>query len=130
MDFCLKKAHFASFDSCFQKEIFQISKKVQEIVYIKPQFIEELQDLIKEGDEELTPDEILKFEEILKNNMESFLICNQLFKKFSVEFHFLKTNTLKFAVIFERNKTESFLKDVEKHKLLTSRISVLIKTYV
>ena len=103
---------------------------MQEIVYIKPQFIEELQDLIKEGDEELTPDEILKFEEILKNNMESFLICNQLFKKFSVEFHFLKTNTLKFAVIFERNKTESFLKDVEKHKLLTSRISVLIKTYV
>ena len=130
MDFCLKKAHFASFDSCFQKEIFQISKKVQEIVYIKPQFIEELQDLIKEGDEELTPDEILKFEEILKNNMESFLICNQLFKKFSVEFHFLKTNTLKFAVIFERNKTESFLKDVEKHKLFTSRISVLSKTYV
>ena len=52
---------------------------MQEIVYIKPQFIEELQDLIKEGDEELTPDEILKFEEILKNNMESFLICNQLF---------------------------------------------------
>lgn len=58
MDLCLKKAHFASFDSCFQKEIFQISKKVQEIVYIKPQFIEELQDFIKEGDEELTPDEI------------------------------------------------------------------------
>ena len=130
MIFVLKKAHFASFDSCFQKEIFQISKKEQEIVYIKPQFIEELQDLIKEGDEELTPDEILKFEEILKNNMESFLICNQLFKKFSVEFHFLKTNTLKFAVIFERNKTESFLKDVEKHKLFTSRISVLSKTYV
>ena len=58
MDFCLKKAHFASFDSCFQKEIFQISKDVQKIVYIKPQFIEELQDFIKEGDEELTPDEI------------------------------------------------------------------------
>ena len=58
MDFCLKKAQFASFDSCFQKEIFQISKKVQEIVYIKPQFIEELQDFIKEGDEELTPDKI------------------------------------------------------------------------
>ena len=130
MDFCLKKARFASFDSCFQKEIFQISKKVQEIVYIKPQFIEELQDFIKEGDEELTPDKIQKFEKILNNNMESFLICHQLFRRFGAEFHFLGTNTLKFAVIFERNKTESFLKDVEKHKLLTSRISVLSKTYV
>ena len=77
MDFCLIKSHFAFFDSCFQKEIFQISKKVQEIVYIKPQFIEELQDFIKEEDEELTPDEILKFEKILKNNMKSFLICHQ-----------------------------------------------------
>lgn len=51
---------------------------MQEIVYIKPQFIEELQDLIKEGDEELTPDEILKFEKKLKSNMESFLICFNL----------------------------------------------------
>ena len=78
MIFVLKKAHFASFDSCFQKEIFQISKKEQEIVYIKPQFIEELQDFIKEGDEKLTPDEILKFEKKLKSNMESFLICFNL----------------------------------------------------
>ena len=78
MIFVLKKAHFASFDICFQKEIFQISKKEQEIVYIKPQFIEELQDFIKEGDEELTPDEILKFEKNLKNKMKSFLICFNL----------------------------------------------------
>ena len=62
--------------------------------------------------------------------MELFLICHQLYKKFGVEFHLLQPNTLKFAVIFERNKTESFLKDVEKQKLLTSRISVLSKTYV
>ena len=62
--------------------------------------------------------------------MESFLICHQLYKKLGVEFHFLQPNTLKFAFIFERNKTESFLKDVEKQKLLTSRISVLSKTYV
>ena len=62
--------------------------------------------------------------------MESFLICDQLFRRFGAEFHCLGTNTLKFAVIFERNKTESFLKDVEKQKLLTSRISVLSKTYV
>ena len=78
MIFVLKKAHFASFDICFQKEIFPISKKEQEIVYIKPQFIEELQDFIKEGDEKLTPDEILKFEKKLKSNMESFLICYNL----------------------------------------------------
>ena len=49
--------------------------------------------------------------------MESFLICHQLFRRFGDEFHCLGTNTLKFAVIFERNKTESFLKDVEKQKL-------------
>ena len=33
MEFCLKRMNIASFDSCFQKEVLQISKKVEEVIY-------------------------------------------------------------------------------------------------
>ena len=42
----------------------------------------------------------------------------------------MEPDTMKFSILFERNKTERFLKDVEKHKILTSRLLVLSKTYV
>ena len=43
---------------------------------------------------------------------------------------FLKKDTLKLAIGFERNKTESFLKDIIKNEALISRITVLSKSYI
>lgn len=40
--------NIASFDSCFQKEVLQISKKVEEVIYFKPAFIEKTQEIIVE----------------------------------------------------------------------------------
>ena len=48
MEFCLKRMNIASFDSCFQKEVLQISKKVEEVIYFKPAFIEKTQEIIVE----------------------------------------------------------------------------------
>ena len=128
MDFCLREANIAAFDTKFQKEAFLIAKKVQEVVFMKQHFIDKLESLVKE--DELNIDERLKFEKVLKNEMESFLICHQLFRKFGNDFYFMEPDTTKFSILFERNKTERFLKDVEKHKILTLRLLVLSKTYV
>lgn len=73
MDFCLREANIAAFDTKFQKETFLIAKKVQEFVFMKQHFIDKLESLVKE--DELNIDERLKFEKVLKNDMESFLIC-------------------------------------------------------
>ena len=128
MDFCLREANIAAYDTKFQKETFLIAKKVQEFVFMKQHFIDKLESLVKE--DELNIDERLKFEKVLKNDMESFLICYQLFRKFGNDFYFMEPDTMKFSILSERNKTERFLKDVEKHKILTSRLLVLSKTYV
>ena len=73
MDFCLREANIAAFDTKFQKEAFLIAKKVQEVVFMKQHFIDKLESLVKE--DQLNIDERLKFEKVLKNDMESFLIC-------------------------------------------------------
>ena len=128
MDFCLREANIAAFDTKFQKETFLIAKKVQEFVFMKQHFIDKLESLVKE--DELNIDERLKFEKVLKNDMESFLNFYQQFIKIGNDFYFMEPDTTKFSILFERNKTERFLKDVEKHKILSSRLLVLSKTYV
>ena len=62
IEFCFKTANIASFDSCFQKIVFQVAKKCEEIVFIKPDFIENIQEIIVEkGEDEFTNEGILKF---------------------------------------------------------------------
>ena len=65
----------------------QIARRVQEVFYLKQNFIDELIELEMEG-EDLSLQKKIKFEQILENDMESFLICDQLFKKFGGEFFF------------------------------------------
>ena len=131
MEFCLKRMNIASFDTCFQKEVLQISKQVEEVIYFKPAFIEKTQEIIVErGNNEFTNDDRSKFEQSFKDNMRGFFIYHQLYQKFGVEIHFLDKNTFNFAVVFERNKTETFLKDVDKLTYLNAKVSVFCKTYV
>ena len=60
--FCFKKGNIASFDSCFQKIVLQVAKKCEEIVFIKPNFIEKIQEIIVEkGENEFTNEDVLKF---------------------------------------------------------------------
>lgn len=89
MEFCNEKAFIAASNISFQKQILQIARRVQEVFYLKQNFIDELIELEMEG-EDLSLQKKIKFEQILKNDMDSFLICDQLFKKFGGEFFFLK----------------------------------------
>lgn len=80
MDFCLEKVSEASFDKEFQKEILLVAKKVNEIIELD--FIDEIQDLVenKDGDE-FNFEERKRFVDILKTNIQDFLVCHQLWKK-------------------------------------------------
>ena len=66
----------------------------------------------------------------MNNDLELFLIYEQLFKKFCHEIFFKKNDTLKFAIIYERNKAENFIKDLEKKEAIDSKITVISKTFV
>ena len=128
MKFCNEKVFVAVSNYEFQKSILSIAKKVQEVDFKKKSFMDDLCELRLE--EDLSLKEKVEFEAVLKNDLESFLIGDQLFKKYKNEFNFLKKHTLKLAIGFERNKTESFLKDIMKNEALISRITVLSKSYI
>ena len=61
--------------------------------------------------------------------MVYFLVCHQLWQKFGPEFNFLEINTLKFAIIFETNKSKSLSKEIEKLLLLQAKVTVLSKLF-
>ena len=129
MDFVLKKAYYATFNSLFRKEVLQIARKCEEINEMSLEFIEELEDFDLEK-EELAENGRKKLEEIFKANMVHFLICHQLWQKFGLEFNFLEIKTLKFAIIFETNKSKSLIKEIEKLLFLNAKVTVLSKTYL
>ena len=130
MDFVLKKAHHAAFNSLFQKETLQIALKCEEINEMSLDFIDELEQLDFLQKEELAEYERKKLEKIFKANMVYFLVCHQLWQKFGPEFNFLEINTLKFAIIFETNKSKYLIKEIEKLLLLQAKVTVLSKTYL
>lgn len=69
-------------------------------------------------------------EQNYKENIKPFLICNQLWQKFENEFNFLDLVTMKFAVIFEVNKTKSFNKEIKKIELLSAKVTVISKSFI
>ena len=125
MDFAFKKAHYATFNSLFQKEILQIALKCEEINEISLDFIDEIERLDFLQKEELVETGRKKLEEIFKANMVYFLVCHQLWQKFGPEFNFSEINTLKFAIIFKTNKSKPLLKKIGKLLLLQAKVTVL-----
>ena len=93
-------------------------------------FNDELEQLTFLQKEELAEYERKKLEKIFKANMVYFLVCHQLWQKFGPEFNFLEINTLKFAIIFETNKSKYLIKEIEKLLLLQAKVTVLSKTYL
>ena len=80
--------------------------------------------------EELDENETSIFEQTYKENIKPFLICHQLWQKFRNEFNFLDLVTMKFAIIFETNKTKSFIKEIKKLELLSAKVTVISKTFI
>ena len=95
MEFCNEKVSFGVPNYEFQKSILSIAKKVQKVDFIRQSFIDDLCELRLE--EELSLEQKVEFEAILKNDLESFLICDRLFKKYKNEFNFFKKRHIKIS---------------------------------
>ena len=75
MDFVLKRANYASFDTAFQKEIEVIAKRRAKVIEVDLDFIEKIEELgLNEADEPVE-EQKKDFENLLKENMKTFLIC-------------------------------------------------------
>ena len=131
MDFVLRKVRYASYNSLFQKESLQIALKFEEINEMSLDFIIKLEQLdFLQKEEELAENERKQLEEIFKAHKLYFLVCHLLWQKFGPKFNVLEINTLKYAIIFETNKSKSLLKEIEKLVFLQAKVTVLQKTYL
>ena len=131
MDFVLNKAYYASYNTMFQRNILSIAQKCKDHHEMSIDFIDELEQIIfLDKKEELGENERKILEEVYNNNLVHFLICHQLWQKFGLEFNFLEITTMKYAIIFETNKSKSWMKEVEKLKFLNAKVTVLTKTYL
>ena len=75
MDFVLKRANYPSFDTAFQKEIEVIAKRRAKVIEVDLDFIEKIEELgLNEADEPVE-EQRKDFENLLKENMKTFLIC-------------------------------------------------------
>ena len=134
MECVLRKANYASFNGLLRRKILSIAEKCNELSDESDLFIGFIDDLnqleILTKGEELDENETSIFEQTYKENIKPFLICHQLWQKFRNEFNFLDLVTMKFAIIFETNKTKSFIKEIKKLELLSAKVTVSSKTFI
>ena len=134
MEFVLRKANYASFNSLLRRKILSIAEKCSKLGENSDLFIDFICDLNQleflSKEEELDENETSMLEQNYKENIKPFLICNQLWQKFGNEFNFLDLVTMKFAVIFEVNKTKSFIKEIKKIELLSAKVTVISKSFI
>ena len=63
------------------------------------------------------------------NKEKIFLVLYQLHMKICSEFFYLDPKTLKFAVLYELNKVQTLLSDLEKRAVLNARVTVFYKSF-
>ena len=134
MEFVLRKANYASFNRLLKRNVISIAEKCREKSDDPDLFIDFIDDLNQlefiTKEEELDENERSMLEQTYKENVKPFLICHRLWQKFGNEFNFLDLVTMKFAIIFEVNKTKSFIKEIKKLELLNAKVTVISKTFI
>lgn len=134
MEFVLRKAKYASSNDLLRRNILEIAQKCEEVADENGfflDFIDELEQLeFLKKEEQVQENEIKILEEVFKSNLRQFLICHHLWQKFGPESKFFEDSTQKYAIIFELNKTKSFIKEIEKLMFLQAKVTVISKTYM
>ena len=133
MNFVDQKAGDASFTACFRRNLIEICEKCTQIFPEKNDFREFLEEACQidflESDDILEENQRGILKTFFINNEKIFLILYQLHIKFSSEFFYLDSKTLKFAVLYELNKVRTLLSDLEKLAVLNSRVTVFCKSF-
>ena len=134
MEFVLRKANYASFNDFLRRNIVEITEKCEEFSDENGfflDFFDELEQLeFLSKDEQLDENEMKILEQVYKWNIKQFLICHRLLQKIGPEFKFLEIVTMKFAIIFEINKTKSYIKEIKKLEILQAKVTVISKTFM
>ena len=137
MNFVDQKAEDASYNSSFRRNLIEICEKC--ILHF-PEKKKKKNDF-RAFLEEAYQIDFLKSDDILEENKRGilktfyvnkekiFLVLYQLHMKICSEFFYLDPKTLKFAVLYELNKVQTLLSDLEKLAVLNARVTVFYKSF-
>ena len=79
---------------------------------------------------ELHVDHRINFIEISKKNLKTFLLYDQINKKFGSEIFIMDENVLKTAIKFEVDKIKKFLKAIDTMVKLEGYIYIFSKSFI
>ena len=95
------------------------------------EYLNELRNLIDSiTTNELHVDHRINFIEISKKNLKTFLLYDQINKKFGSEIFIMNENVLKTAVKFEVEKIKRYLKAIDTREKLKGYIYIFSKSFI
>ena len=95
------------------------------------EYLNELRNLIDSiTTNELHVDHRINFIEISKKNLKTFLLYDQINKKFGSEIFIMDENVLKTAIKFEVDKIKKFLKAIDTMEKLEGYIYIFSKSFI
>ena len=95
------------------------------------EYLNELRSLIDSiTTNELHVDHRINFIEISKKNLKTFLLYDQINKKFGSEIFIMDENVLKTAIKFEVDKIKKFLKAIDTMEKLEGYIYIFSKSFI
>ena len=95
------------------------------------EYLNELRNLIDSiTTNELHVDHRINFIEISKKNLKTFLLYDQINKKFGSEIFIMDENVLKTAIKFEVDKIKRFLKAIDTMEKLEGYIYIFSKSFI
>ena len=95
------------------------------------EYLNELRNLIDSiTTNELHVDHRINFIEISKKNLKTFLLYDQINKKFDSEIFIMDENVLKTAIKFEVDKIKRFLKAIDTMEKLEGYIYIFSKSFI
>ena len=118
-------------------ELYSVGVKIHDVINqchqncACPQYLIDLKNLIDTIDTNHVPEIQMKFfEEISLKNSNSFLLYDQINKKFGSEIFIMNENILKTAVNFEVEKIKKYLKAINTAENLEGYIYIFSKSFI
>ena len=94
-------------------------------------FLQSINDLLMSIDgEETTPEQNLLFHRMCIENINSFLLYDQINKKFGREIYTLDNRTLKVAIFFDTEKIKKYLDVLNKLEKLERNLYLFSKSFL
>ena len=138
MEICFKKVNKAVKNKLFQSEIVLLGKKIRDRKLCCDKdncqfdvFVSDLSNIVNnKKDEHFDNIEKVIFADIFKKHTKKFLVCDQIFKKFSTNFFEMEEDYQQAVIGFEIDKVKDFIHNIATVKLLTDKHFTVVKTFL